>query len=60
MRFTVTCVTPNRCARSTTRASRTPGDQGATFAGRSHVPAGETYSRNPQSGPQTPYNPTNP
>lgn len=38
----------------------TPGDQGATFAGRAHVPAGETFSRNPQIGPQTPYNPTNP
>jgi virulence factor Mce-like protein len=38
----------------------TPGDQGPTFAGRSHVPAGETFSRNPQIGPQVPYNPSNP
>ncbi len=38
----------------------TPGNQGATFAGRSKVPAGETFSRNPQIGPQTPYNPSNP
>ena len=40
--------------------SHTPGDQGPTFAGRARVPAGETYSRNPQTGPQLPYNPTNP
>jgi virulence factor Mce-like protein len=38
----------------------TPGDQGPTFAGRPRVPAGETYSRNPQTGPQTLPNPTNP
>jgi hypothetical protein len=38
----------------------TPGDQGPTFAGRSHVPAGETFSRNPSSGPQTAFNPSNP
>jgi hypothetical protein len=38
----------------------TPGNQGPTFAGRAHVPAGETFSRNPTSGPQTPYNPSNP
>ena len=30
---------------------RTPGDQGPTFAGRSQVPAGETFTRNPQTGP---------
>ncbi|HET9104205.1 MAG TPA: MlaD family protein [Solirubrobacteraceae bacterium] len=29
-----------------------PGDQGATFAGRARVPAGETFSRNPATGPQ--------
>ena len=29
-----------------------PGNQGPTFAGQSHVPAGETFSRNPTSGPQ--------
>jgi virulence factor Mce-like protein len=38
----------------------TPGDQGPTFAGRPRVPAGETFSRNPQTGPQTLFNPTNP
>jgi len=38
----------------------TPGDQGPTFNGRSRVPAGETFSRNPQTGPQIPYNPSNP
>jgi virulence factor Mce-like protein len=38
----------------------TPGDQGPTFAGRARVPAGETFSRNPQTGPQLPYNPSNP
>jgi virulence factor Mce-like protein len=38
----------------------TPGSQGATFAGRTHVPAGETYSRNPTTGPQLAYNPSNP
>ena len=30
----------------------TPGNQGPTFAGQSHVPAGETFSRNPTTGPQ--------
>ncbi len=30
----------------------TPGDQGPTFKGRARVPAGETFSRNPQFGPQ--------
>jgi virulence factor Mce-like protein len=38
----------------------TPGDQGPTFKGRTHVPAGETFSRNPTTGPQLSYNPTNP
>jgi ABC-type transporter Mla subunit MlaD len=38
----------------------TPGNQGPTYAGRASVPAGETFSRNPQIGPQTPFNPTNP
>jgi virulence factor Mce-like protein len=38
----------------------TPGNQGPTYAGRARVPAGETFSRNPQIGPQTPFNPTNP
>jgi phospholipid/cholesterol/gamma-HCH transport system substrate-binding protein len=38
----------------------TPGDQGPTYAGRNHVPAGETFSRNPPTGPQIPSNPSNP
>jgi hypothetical protein len=38
----------------------TPGSQGTTFKGRSRVPAGETFSRNPQTGPQLPANPSNP
>jgi virulence factor Mce-like protein len=40
--------------------SHTPGNQGPTFSGRPRVPAGETFSRNPQTGPQLAYNPTNP
>jgi virulence factor Mce-like protein len=38
----------------------TPGSQGTTFAGRTHVPAGETFSRNPSTGPQLQYDPSNP
>jgi hypothetical protein len=38
----------------------TPGNQGPTYAGRAQVPPGETFSRNPEIGPQTPFNPTNP
>jgi hypothetical protein len=38
----------------------TPGDQGPTFHGLTHVPAGETFTRNPQTGPQLPANPSNP
>ncbi len=38
----------------------TPGDQGPTFHGRARVPAGETFSRNPQTGPQLPSDPSNP
>jgi virulence factor Mce-like protein len=38
----------------------TPGDQGTTFKGRTRVPAGETFTRNPQTGPPLPANPTNP
>jgi virulence factor Mce-like protein len=37
----------------------TPGDQGPTFKGRTHVPAGETFSRNPLTGPQLASNPGN-
>jgi phospholipid/cholesterol/gamma-HCH transport system substrate-binding protein len=40
--------------------THTPGDQGPTFAGRSRVPAGETFSRNPTTGPQLPTDPLNP
>jgi virulence factor Mce-like protein len=38
----------------------TPGSQGATFAGRTHVPAGETFTRAPQTGPQLANIPQNP
>jgi hypothetical protein len=38
----------------------TPGDQGPTFKGRAHVPAGETFTRNPTTGPQLAANPSNP
>jgi hypothetical protein len=38
----------------------TPGNQGATFKGLTRVPAGETFSRNPQTGPQLQSNPSNP
>jgi virulence factor Mce-like protein len=39
--------------------AHTPGSQGTTWAGLSHVPPGETFSRNPQTGPQLPYIPGN-
>jgi hypothetical protein len=38
----------------------TPGDQGPTFAGRARVPAGETFTRKPQTGPQLVSVPENP
>ena len=38
----------------------TPGDQGPTFAGLARVPTGETFSRNPTTGPQLARNPANP
>jgi virulence factor Mce-like protein len=38
----------------------TPGNQGPTYAGRAHVPAGETFTRNPQTGPQLAPVPNNP
>jgi phospholipid/cholesterol/gamma-HCH transport system substrate-binding protein len=41
-------------------AAHTPGDQGITWTGLSHVPPGETFSRNPQTGPQLAFDPTNP
>ncbi len=40
--------------------AHTPGNQGPTFAGRSRVPKGETYSREPTIGPQLPFVPGNP
>jgi hypothetical protein len=40
--------------------AHTPGDQGTTFKGRDHVPAGETFSRNPTTGPQLTSIPSNP
>jgi virulence factor Mce-like protein len=36
-----------------------PGDQGPTYAGRATVPAGETFSRAPETGPQLPNIPGN-
>jgi hypothetical protein len=39
---------------------RTPGNQGPTFNGRTHVPAGETFTRNPEIGPQLTPDPGNP
>ena len=38
----------------------TPGNQGPTYAGLAHVPKGETFSRNPQTGPQLDPIPNNP
>jgi ABC-type transporter Mla subunit MlaD len=46
--------------RSLDTDQHTPGLQGSTWTGLSRVPPGETYSRNPIIGPQTPYNPLNP
>ena len=40
--------------------AHTPGLQGSTFAGRAQVPAGETFSRNPSTGPQLTSVPSNP
>jgi virulence factor Mce-like protein len=40
--------------------AHTPGSQGPTFAGRARVPKGETYSRNPTTGPQLASVPGNP
>ncbi len=39
--------------------AHTPGDQGSNWFDPSHVPAGETFSRNPSTGPQLPYTPGN-
>jgi ABC-type transporter Mla subunit MlaD len=40
--------------------AHTPGVQGPNWGGLTRVPAGETFSRNPQTGPQLPYIPENP
>jgi hypothetical protein len=40
--------------------AHTSGDQGTTWTGLTHVPAGETYTRNPLFGPQLPAVPQNP
>ena len=37
-----------------------PGNQGPLYSGLSRVPPGETFTRNPSTGPQVPYNPANP
>ena len=37
-----------------------PGEQGQTWTGLAKVPPGETFTRNPSTGPQVPYNPSNP
>jgi hypothetical protein len=37
--------------------NHTPGDQGPTFSGRSRVPAGETFDREPITGSQLPSGP---
>jgi virulence factor Mce-like protein len=46
--------------RSLDTDNHTPGNQGITWTGLSRVPAGQTYARNPITGPQIPFNPTNP
>jgi hypothetical protein len=40
--------------------AHTPGAQGPTWNGRPRVPAGETFSRSPQTGPQLPFIHSNP
>ena len=40
--------------------AHTPGNQGPTYDGRTHVPAGETFTRNPITGPQLVPIPSNP
>ena len=47
-------------ARSIVSDAHTPGIQGTNYAGLPRVPQGETFSRNPQVGPQLPYIPENP
>ncbi|HET9074648.1 MAG TPA: MlaD family protein [Solirubrobacteraceae bacterium] len=38
----------------------TPGDQGPTFTGAAHVPAGETFTRSPTTGAIAPFVASNP
>jgi virulence factor Mce-like protein len=45
--------------RSLVSDARTPGDQGTNWVGLWRVPPGETYSRNPSTGPQLPNIPGN-
>ncbi len=40
--------------------AHTPGAQNTNFVGLPHVPAGETFSREPQLGPKLPFIPGNP
>jgi hypothetical protein len=46
--------------RSLEQDAHNPGDQGTTWSGLAHVPAGETFTRTPLYGPQLPYDPRNP
>jgi hypothetical protein len=46
--------------RAQDNAAHTPANQGPTWTGLARVPAGQTFSRGPQTGPQLPYDPTNP
>jgi hypothetical protein len=46
--------------RSLQLEAHAPGNQGTTWTGLSRVPPGETYSRNPPTGPQLPKIPSNP
>jgi phospholipid/cholesterol/gamma-HCH transport system substrate-binding protein len=40
--------------------AHTPGNQGSNYVGSPRVPAGETYTRNPTTGPQLVATPANP
>ncbi len=51
---------PDSLGRPLDMDQHTPGDQGPTYAGRTHVPAAETFTRSPTTGPQVPYDPSNP
>ncbi len=45
--------------RSLVTDAHTPGAQGSTWSGTAHTPPGETYSRDPLTGPQLPNIPGN-